>query len=259
MSEHGAVSYELIDDRARAYMKLGDMVTAIARYHTHVDVDETTAARWRQVMGLMREVDTMADDTDATSEDVIDRLKDFSTFKERYPDLAPDALDEYTQEAMLSRTRRILKLGAWAAKTTSVERFVALRILEAREAVNLFEDLASESVAEQPEFTERFMPILRAMGEISTLWDSVTDGRADVGLGRQAVVPDGEYYKKHLGAIGERLKITRGSMTHIKPQYYFAAHVGIRAVNRIKGFKDGIPEYSTLKVISGKVARNKNS
>lgn len=252
MTEH-APRTEPIDDRARAYMKLGDMVTAIARRHTHIDVDETTAARWRQVMGLMREVDTLADDTDASAEDVMRSLEDFSNFKDRYPDLAPDATDEHTQQTMLKRTKRILKLGAWAAETISVKRFVALRILEAREAVNLFEDTATEYVAQQPEFSERFMPILRAMGEISTLWDSITDGRTDVKLGRQVLVPDGDYRKQHFAAIGERLKITRGSMTHIKPMYHFAAHAGIRVVNRVK---NGIPEYSTMRVISSKLPKD---
>lgn len=218
-------------------------------------MDETTATRWRQVMGLMREIDTLADDTDASSDDVIHSLEDFSDFKNQYPDLAPDALDGTTQETMLARTRRILKLGAWAAKTTSVERFVALRILEAREAVNLFEDTATSHVAEQPDFNERFMPILRAMGEVSTLWDSITDGRADVKLGRQMLVPNGEYRKKHFAAIGERLKITRGSMTHIEPLYHFAEHVGIRIFNRLKNIKKGIPEYSTLRVISNKLPK----
>jgi hypothetical protein len=105
-----------LDDRAGAYRKSGDMVAAIARRHNHLDIDDTTQERWRQLMGLMREVDTWADDTDATHEEVLLGLMDFGLFQERYPALAPGELTFESHLAMLTRARRILKVGERASR-----------------------------------------------------------------------------------------------------------------------------------------------
>lgn len=82
----------LIDDRIESYKKLGDVVTAIVRRHGKVDVDRTSAERWHDLMGLLREVDTEADDTNVTPQEMVQRIASFEDFADRYPSLQPDQL-----------------------------------------------------------------------------------------------------------------------------------------------------------------------
>jgi len=252
MSERGEMSFEPIDDRWKSYMRLGDMMVSIAERHHHIDIDETTHARWRQLMGIMREVDTWVDDTDVTPQEVLRGIESFDRFRARYPDIAPEALDQSVTESRLARVDRIIKLGVQVATTTSIEEFIEARLGEADETIGFFGDAATPYVQSQPDFKEKCMPTLQAMGEFSVLWDSITDGRSDVKLSRQALVPNGEYYKKLGSAALERLRFTRGASRHFEPWRHFAAHAGIRLVNR---FKNGIPEYSTLRVISSKLTK----
>jgi hypothetical protein len=237
------------DDRAEAYTKSGDMVVAIARTHAGVDVDEETHARWRQMMGLMREVDTWADDTDATTFDVVEGLATFELFRERYPDLAPEKMDPSMHEALALRTIRILKLGQSVAQAETPKRYVALRIAEAREAVNLFDDTASPYVHEQSAFDQRLMPTLRALGETATLWDSIIDGKKDVRTGKQVVEPSPEYYARLTSAMLVRAARGAPALLHVEPNVQLAIKVGMRVKNRIS---NGVPEYSSLRTFSRK-------
>lgn len=236
-----------LDDRADAYAKSGDMLAAIARRHYHITVDDLTQARWRQVMGLMREVDTWADDTDATPDDVIDGLGSFDLFRERYPDLTPEALGDEAHEAVLRRTVRVLKLGERVAQATTPQRYVALRTVEGTEAVNLLEDTATIHVAEQPGFEEDLMPTLRALGEAATLWDSIIDGGKDYRTGKQALKPNAEYYARLSGAMLQRARLGGAALLHIEPNVHLGIKVGKRVVNRLK---NGVPEYSSLRTFS---------
>jgi hypothetical protein len=238
-----------LDDRAEAYTKSGDIIASIARRHNHIDIDETTHARWRQLMGLMREVDTWADDTDATHQDVLDGLADFDTFSSRYPDLAPESLDNLARGAVLWRTARILKLGERAAQTTSAHRFVAFRILEAREAVNLFADTSTAHVSEQPGFDDEFMPTGRALGEAATLWDSIVDGPKDKRTGKQVVATNFEYYARLATAMIQRAKVGGRAALHIEPNLHLLSKLGKRFTNRLK---NGVPEYSNLRIFGRK-------
>ena len=232
-----------IDDRAEAYRKSGDLVAAIARSHNHLDVDELTVERWRQLMGLMREVDTWADDTDATREDVLMGLVDFSMFKDRYPALAPGQLELEAHLSLLKRADRILKVGEFASRELSVRRFVALRAIEARETVNMLGDIATPHVVEQPGFDDEFLPVMRALGEAATLWDSLIDGRQDVRAGKQVLEPNVEYYAVITGAMLGRAKLGGAALLHFAPYKHLGAKVWERVTNRVK---NGIPEYSTL-------------
>lgn len=238
---------EVFDDRADAYRKSGDMIAAIARRHYGLDIDDVTHERWRQLMGLMREIDTWADDGGVTSDEVLIGLAEFDLFRERYPELSPEALDIPTQEAMFLRTARILKLGKYAATETSARRYVALRIIEAREAVNLFSDTATEHVTKQPGFEEEFMPTLRALGEAATLWDSILDGRKDVRTGKQTVKPNIEYYARLAGEMLKRAKLGATALLHIEPNVHLGIKVGKRISNRLR---NGVPEYSSLKIFT---------
>ena len=234
---------EPIDDRAEAYRKSGDLVAAIARRHSEIDVDEMTLERWRQLMGLMREVDTWADDTDATREEVLDGLMDFGMFQDRYPALAPGELPIDAHLSMLRRADRILKVGELASRELSVRRFIAFRAIEARETVNMFGDTATLHVTEQPKFEGDFLPVLRALGEAATLWDSLIDGRQDVRDGKQTLQPDAEYYSEITKALLRRVKLGGKALLHAE----LYVHLGAKAAARVKNrLKNGIPEYSTL-------------
>lgn len=233
------------DDRAPAYRKSGDLAVAIATQHHGLDIDISTHQRWRQLMGLMREVDTWADETTSTAEEVCAGLANFDDFKELYPQLAPEVLEPETQAALLRRTARILQLGGQAAQAVSVERFVALRIAEARESVNLFEDTATPHVTEQPRFAAEFMPTLRALGEAATLWDSLIDGKQDTCFGKQTVKTGPEYYKKVTAAMLARTKVGGAALLHSGPFIHLGLKGGMRLMNRVK---HGIPAYSTLRL-----------
>jgi hypothetical protein len=249
MSEQGKPFSTPLDDRAELYGKWGDMVGAIARRHHNIDVDELTQTRWHELMGLMREVDTWADDTGTDEMQVLGGIADFSMFQDRYPHLAPDALSEPAIEAIAYRTVRILKLGRQAAEVTSVPRYVALRVIEAREAVNLFADTATPHVTEQPDFNDAFMPTLRALGEAATLWDSIIDGRRDVRTGKQKLAPTKEYYTQLSGAMMRRIKLGGAAMLHVEPNVHLAIQAGWRVANRVR---KGVPEYSSLRILSRK-------
>ena len=235
------------DDRAPAYLKSGDLAVAIARQHHSIDIDTTTHQRWRQLMGLMREIDTWADDTDVSPEEVCAGLEAFDDFKELYPELSPEKLGLDAQHALLQRTAKILQLGTYIAETNSVERFVALRIAEARESVNLFEDTATQHVIEQPQFSSEFMPTLRSLGEAATLWDSLIDGRYDTRVGKQLLTPSSEYYVKITTAMLQRTKLGGAALLHAGPLLQVGIKGGLRVLNRID---HGVPEYSTIHNIS---------
>jgi hypothetical protein len=234
---------EPIDDRADAYRKSGDLVAAIARSHHHIDVDEVTVERWRQLMGLMREVDTWADDTDTTKEEVLTGLADFGMFEGRYPALAPGELTIGAHGSMLRRADHILRVGELASRELSVRRFIAFRAIEARETVNMLGDTATPYVAEQPAFNEGFLPVVRALGEAATLWDSLIDGRQDVREGKQQLQPNAEYYKEITKAMLRRVKLGGKALLHAEPYVHLGSKAAQRVTNRLV---HGIPEYSTL-------------
>lgn len=234
----------LIDDRVESYKKLGDVVTAIVRRHGKVDVDATSAERWHDLMGLLREVDTEADDTGMTSQEMMERLTSFEAFADRYPSLRPDELGAEAQATLLVRARHVFRLGELLAETQSVRRFVALRTLEARESTMMFGDVATPQVARQPQFYGKAMPALCAVGEVATLLDSLYDARQDVRDGKQALKPSPEYYARLSGAVAVRLKLGGKALLHVEPLKYLTVQWGMRTKNRIR---NGVPEYSSLR------------
>ena len=231
------------DDRAELYRKSGDLATSIATQHFKLPIDDLTSESWRELMGLLREVDTWADDTDVTSQEVLDALDSFAIFRNRYPAITPENLGDETHSTMLIRTQRILHLGACASNSTTPARFVAFRILEAKESANLFADTATPHVATQPVFHEEFIPTLQALSEGATLWDSLVDAREDYSTGKQILKPSSEYYSKVLGALVRRIIRADGSLMHLEPIKHIATKAGLRILNRVK---NGIPEYSNL-------------
>lgn len=224
---------ETYDDRAESFFRVGDVTYEVATKHCGLRVDELTHERWRQLLGLLREVDTMHDDLDIPADEVLSRLESFEDFSERYPDLTPDQLGP-AHGKLLSRTRQLLKLGAYVSSVDSVDRFVALRVNEARHTANLLEDSATTEVTEQPEFHSRFLPAMQSLGIAASTIDSMLDARMDVGDGKLSLRPDFEYYAKLGGATLHHMGPGLRSLINPRIMLEFSHMSKMRLDNRLK-------------------------
>ncbi len=222
-----------IDDRAESFLQVGDVAWYIAEKHSHVSVDDVTHERWRQLMALLREFDTLVDDTSITNDKALQRLRDFTEFKERYPALSPDSLGSERSEALLWRTRRLLKLGQFIAQAETPERFVKLRINEGVQTANMLDDSATDYVKRQPNFTQRFLPVMRSLGTVACTIDSITDARQDYRTGKIAIRPDGDYYRPLVGASIAHAKLGAQALLHPSVMRQFAEMSMTRLRNRI--------------------------
>lgn len=225
---------QAFDDRAESFLQVGSVARKVAQIHCGVEIDDTTDHRWQQLMGLLREVDTLADDKHVPTSDILAELEDFSLFKARYPDLTPDALGRDPQERLLRRTGRIFKLSDELARTTNISRFVALRIVEGRETANFLEDAASNVVKDQDNFSHDFMPTIRSMAVTANLIDSITDARADYADGKLAFKPSREYYGALLNSIPWNSALGSRAIMHMPVLGEFATMSWNRLVNRVK-------------------------
>ena len=232
-----------IDDRADSFLQVGDVAKKVAECHSNVDVDELTHERWRQLMGLLREVDTLVDDTSATKEQVMVMLNDFTPFSERYPALTPESLGENTHEKLLVRTQHLLTLGEFVAHATSVERFVKLRVNEGRQTANLLEDSATPYVLEQPAFYDSFLPAMQALGVTASTIDSITDARADYRNHKIALTPGLEYYRQLTKATIEYSPGSISALMHPAIMKEFAVMSIVRLRNRMR---HGVTDSSSL-------------
>ena len=158
-----------------AYYQLADVLKSMAQSHAKVNIDDTTLLRWREVMGVMREVDTQYDDTSTSSESILGELRGFERFQNRYPHISPTALGPVTHEHLMSRASRILKLGRFVSEAETPYRYLRLRAAEAVQTVAVFADTATDDVLSQPRFAQKFMPGLRSLGIAAYLLDSAHD------------------------------------------------------------------------------------
>lgn len=226
--------YNSLDDRAESFLQVGTVAKKIAEDHVGLSVDDVTHERWSQLMGLLREVDTLADDGDISSEQVLARLNDFSEFSERYPALTRNQLGNDVTEVLINRTDRVLRIGKSIAQTTSIQRFTALRIVEGREVATYLADTATEAVREQPGFNEEFLPTMQSMAVTANLLDSLTDGRADFKHGKVMRRADAEFYKTLLGQVPRHAKLGRRALMHTSVMQEFGLMSWNRLVNRVR-------------------------
>lgn len=75
------------DDRSDSFRMIGDIIATIAHNHG-IDVDAQTNERWRDVLSLLREFDTLADDSGISHHDALQELASFDRFAEHYGTLA---------------------------------------------------------------------------------------------------------------------------------------------------------------------------
>ena len=240
------MSEQLYDDRAHVYHKSGDLLVAIARHHHGLHIDNPTHERWRQLMGLMREVDTWLDDSPVTPDEVITELDSFEQFENRYPDLTASEVGAENHENMVKRAALIAQIGERVMCTPDVSEFIGLRIQEAEETVNLLGDTATERVKTQPEFDTEFLPTIRALGAAATLFDSLIDGRRDVKEGKQIIRPNWRYYKEVGLAMKDQGKIGGPALLHPAPWF----HIGVKGIERsVNRVKNGMKSYSNLNIL----------
>ena len=224
----------LWDDRAPSFLQLGDVARSIAEDHAHIEIDDTTYQRWGQLMGLLREFDTMIDDRGISHDDALGRLRDFSEFRALYPALAPDVLSPAGQQRLLRRAGIIMHRGEQLARETSVDRFIALRVSEGWHTAGLFEDSATAEVEKQPGFRAVFMPTMRSLGATASLLDSVLDAPQDKRHDKLAIDVSREYYARLLGAVWQEAGVGSKALLHRKVLGQFAVMSATRLKNRLR-------------------------
>lgn len=234
----------VFDDRAESFFRVGEVAARIARVHAGVEVDDETHERWRQLMALLREVDTLADDEGVGREDIMSALQEFSLFAPYYPALSPQN-DDDSHGRLLARTEKIFRLGDLIAREQSPTRFTALRIAEGRETANLLDDSASDYVRRQPRFHENFLPAMRSLAISATLLDSVLDARADTAAGKIAIAADAEYFKLLASETIRRSRLGAVALLHGSVLSEF----GAMSIDRLKNrMKHGTKKYSSLQL-----------
>lgn len=175
------------------YRQIGRMFCVIAEDHYQVPVDETTRARWPEMMPLIMEVDTYLDEQIVpglkTEQDLVDELERFDRFRVRYPHLAPELLGESTWRAMEQKAREVVGHFQALAGAVTYEDYLAHRCREGAATADLFAVCASDEVRANPAFRTGFMPAFREMVVSGCLVDSAVDLSKDAPLGVAALAP----------------------------------------------------------------------
>lgn len=222
------------DDRAESFLQVGSIAAKIATFHSGVVLDEQTTQRWQELMGLLREVDTLVDDTSISNVDMVSELRNFNVFANRYPQLTPEQLGQDVQTDLLTRVDRILKLGSEVATTTNVAHFIGLRIVEGRETANLLYDAAKPTVKHQPAFYDNFMPVIRSLAVTANLIDSITDAKKDYIDKKVILRPSAEYYRSLIEQTPRHAALGATALMHVSVLNEFATMSWNRLINRVK-------------------------
>lgn len=238
----------LRDDRADSFFQIGDLARDIAEIHCDIPIDTTTHQRWRELLGLLREFDTITDDTDISHEEALRHLAQFDSFSENYPALSPEQLPAHVRTRLLGRVAIILNIGNSLSETKDIDEFIALRVAEGRHTAEMISDCASPETGEHPGFETEFMPIMRSLGVTANLLDSLSDARRDYEAGKISIQPSKEF---HLRLAKESYLYSRlgfRALYHGSIIKQFAIMSGTRLKNRII---HGVTPYSSLHNVTG--------
>lgn len=234
------------DDRAPSFRQVGDVAVGVARSHCGVEVDDTTTVRWQELMAVLREFDTLCDDTAISRQQALGELREFSKLAELYPSLAPNTLPAAAREQLLWRVEVILNLGQRGAEAAVVDEFIDCRKQEAEHTARLLDDAATPEVRQQSAYEERFAPTMRAMSIVACALDSLTDARKDHASGAMALAPSGDYYRACASL----------ALSEAKPAFAVLAHkdmlaqFGVMSVNRLRNrIRRGVSDESSLGVV----------
>lgn len=195
-----------------AYYQLADVLQSVAESHSGVPVDSGTVQRWRELMGIMREIDTHVDDTPSVSHTaVIDELTSFGNFRQRYPHITPEVMGQEMHDRLIGRTMHTLRLGRYVSTAETPYRYFRLRMAEATQTADIFADSASDEVRGHPNFEGSFMPLLRSLGIAACMLDSAHDLPNDHQQGKARLAP----------TFAFRARMLAASVRHVGP------HLGI--------------------------------
>lgn len=236
----------LRDDRAESFFQIGDLTKLIAEKHCKVPIDDPTLYRWQELLCLLREFDTLVDDTQISKKEALQRLDTFEAFQTHYPNLSHNRLPQRNRVRLLNRTEQILTTGDALSKTDSIDEFIDLRTLEGKETANLLDDSATDEVRSNPRFAATFLPVMRSLAVTACLLDSITDARQDHEEAKISITPDRNFYSRLSVEALKSSKKGLPALGHIAVMHHF----GIMSVTRLKNrLTYGKTPYSSLKNI----------
>lgn len=236
----------LFDDRAPSFRLLAGATTALARAHG-VQVDDTTVARWSDMGGLIRELDTLRDDYGTATNEILSRLSTYTEFADHYPHLSPESLSHEEFSRILRYGRIIFALGERIGHTSDPEQFAHLRRREAILSARLITHTATEhtmdSIYRHPAFIHDFTQFTMGL----TFIDSFLDARTDY-LDHKTVSPPSLAHYRALRRTGGHA-IRRALSLMLTPTLtrQAARMTYQRVTNRLE---HGMTPYTTLRNIS---------
>lgn len=170
--------HEAWDPQYRFASRVSDVLEAVAKHHFKIEIDEMTSSAWADLMGWMREVDTASDDFDKHPQ-ILEAIRNFDPFRDRYPHIAPEALSPERAVDFVHTTASIFNMGRQMAEPQTMERFFGLRQHEARLTARLYSITASDAVRAQPAFDNEFMPALTRIVIAANFFDTSRDMNKD--------------------------------------------------------------------------------
>lgn len=167
----------------------------------HVNVDQTTQERWRDLIGFGRAIDMYLDQKSSESllartEAVQCLLDQPSVVAAQFPALAVEKLGVRTYERLRLLGLGILRTNLDYRSATTMEDYVVPRRVEGRLYAELISTVATPKVAAQPGY-DRFRRWLVPVGEMTNLVDSFTDLPDDFANG-EIVLPPHSLSRLHL-------------------------------------------------------------
>ncbi|HXH04903.1 MAG TPA: hypothetical protein VNI82_00570 [Candidatus Nitrosotenuis sp.] len=234
------------DDRATSFFQIGDLTRMIAEKHCQVPIDELTVQRWRELLGLLREFDTLVDDTHIGTKEALAQLEDFDFFRHTYPHLSPEQLPKADRSRMLGRTALVLGIGEQLTAERNLDNFIAIRIREGVVTADMLGDSATPETRVDPRFYTSFLPIMRSLSVTACLLDSLTDGKQDYREGKISIKPDRAFYSGVARAAFAHSKRSIPALMHLPILHQFGVMSATRLRNRLKY---GVTPYSSIKNI----------
>lgn len=203
----------VIDDRAWGYRLIGENICQLAESSCSLKLDTTTKERWCQLLGLLREVDTLADERSSSNDTAIASLQNYSIFAADYPALQPSELGDARFTTMVERTQEILHIGRAISQAGDKHTYIELRKAEAYYSAQLLADAATDAVTHQPTFG-KFMHCITGFGIGANLVDSMLDAPYDYARQKSNLKPSVSLY----ASLGKDI------LRHTLPHMHRALH-----------------------------------
>jgi hypothetical protein len=179
---------ETLSERLPYASRAVNVLSTIAIYGYHIDLDTTTQRRWHEAMQAMRVTDSYADQPD--SQDRFVHLLDFvASFDESFPSLAAEQLGSTRYSKLIRGAATILKYGEQLSLADSPKEYIAIRAAEAQETAEVVTQLATEYVTAQPNYFARFAPNVQRLTTAAGFIDTAIDAKRDFREGTLAFSP----------------------------------------------------------------------